>query len=194
QMGLEDLAMFRAVHGSTVLYPCDANQTVRLVADTAGLHGIRYLRTTRGGTPVVYSPDERFPVGGSKVLRRGDQATIVTAGITVHEALAAADLLQEDGIAVTVIDTYSIKPIDTERLQAAAAETGRIVTVEDHWPEGGLGDAVLEALATTPVPVVKLAVSTLPGSATPQEQLEDAGIDRHTIRLAVQDLVKLSNG
>ncbi|MFC0864224.1 transketolase [Sphaerimonospora cavernae] len=195
QMGLEDLAAFRAVHGSTVLYPCDANQTARLVADMAGLGGIRYLRTTRGGTPVVYGADERFPIGGSKVLRTGGQATIVAAGITVHEALAAADdLLDEDGIAVTVIDAYSVKPIDVERLRIAAADTGGIVTVEDHWPEGGLGDAVLAALATSPVPVVKLAVSALPGSATPQEQLEDAGIDRHAIRLAVQDLVKRATG
>ncbi len=194
QMGLEDLAAFRAVHGSTVLYPCDANQTARLVGDMAGLGGIRYLRTTRGATPVVYDAGEHFPVGGSKVLRTGDQATIVAAGITVHEALAAADLLREDGIEVTVIDAYSVKPIDAERLRTAAADTGGIVTVEDHWPEGGLGDAVLAALATSPVPVVKLAVSALPGSATPQEQLEEAGIDRHAIRLAVQDLVKRAAG
>lgn len=194
QMGLEDLAAFRAVHGSTVLYPCDANQTARLVGDAAGLGGVRYLRTTRGATPVVYDAGEHFPVGGSKVLRTGGRATIVAAGITVHEALAAADLLREDGIEVTVIDAYSVKPIDAERLRKSAADTGGIVTVEDHWPEGGLGDAVLAALATSPVPVVKLAVSALPGSATPQQQLEEAGIDRHTIRLAVQDLVKRTAG
>ncbi|MEU7690216.1 transketolase [Microbispora hainanensis] len=190
QMGLEDLAAFRAVHGSTVLYPCDANQTARLVADMAGLEGIRYLRTTRGETPVIYGPDEEFPVGGCKILRTGGQATVVAAGITVHEALAAADLLAEDGVSVTVVDAYSIKPLDSAELLDAARATGKVVTVEDHWPEGGLGDAVLSALADAPVPVRKLGVSVMPGSATSQEQLEDAGIGRGAIREAVLSLLR----
>ncbi|MEU7939749.1 transketolase [Microbispora bryophytorum] len=190
QMGLEDLAAFRAVHGSTVLYPCDANQTARLVADMAAMEGVRYLRTTRGETPVIYGPGEEFPVGGCKILRTGGHATVVAAGVAVHEALAAADLLAEDGVCVTVIDAYSIKPLDSAELVEMARATGRVVTVEDHWPEGGLGDAVLSALADAPVPVRKLGVSRMPGSATAQEQLEDAGIDRGAIREAVLSLLR----
>ncbi|MCT9933473.1 transketolase [Planotetraspora sp. A-T 1434] len=190
QMGLEDLAAFRAVHGSTVLYPCDANQTARLVAEMADLDGVSYLRTTRGETPVIYGPQETFPVGGCKVLRTGGHATIVGAGITVHEAQAAAELLEEDGISVTVVDAYSVKPLDSDELRIMANATGRVVTVEDHWPEGGLGDAVLSALADLPVQVVKLAVSGLPGSATSEEQLADAGIDRQAIREAVRNMVR----
>jgi transketolase len=194
QMGLEDLAAFRAIHGSTVLYPCDANQTARLVADTVDLEGVRYLRTTRGETPVIYGPDETFPVGECKILRTGGHATIVAAGVTVHEALAAAELLEEDGVSVTVIDAYSVKPLDSEELRTMCTSTGRVVTVEDHWPEGGLGDAVLAALASTPVPLVKLAVSGMPGSATPSEQLEEAGIDRQALRRTVLDLTRGSGG
>ena len=150
QMGLEDLALLRAVHGSTVLYPCDGNQTVALVEQMAGLDGISYLRTTRAATQILYDPDEQFPVGGSKVLRSSDSddVTIVAAGITVPEALAAADGLEADGICARVIDAYSVKPIDAATLHAAAKATGaRIVTVEDHWAEGGLGEAVLAAFA-----------------------------------------------
>ncbi|MBP2703184.1 transketolase [Microbispora sp. RL4-1S] len=190
QMGLEDLAAFRSIHGSTVLYPCDANQTARLVEQAADLEGIRYLRTTRGETPVVYAPDERFPVGGCKILRTGDDATVVAAGITVHEALAAAGPLEEEGISITVVDAYSVKPLGAAELLSAARSTGRVVTVEDHRPEGGLGDAVLAALADAPVPLVKLAVTGMPGSAAPAEQLADAGIDRHAIRRAVRALVR----
>src|SRR5438105_2494184 len=151
QMALEDLAMMRAVGGSTVLYPCDANQTAKLVAEMADQRGIVYMRTTRAATPVVYGPDEAFPIGGSKVLRSSgsDAVTIVAAGITIPEALAAADELGKDGIAVRVIDAYSVKPIDVATLQAAASETGGIVVAEDHWAEGGLGSAVLEGLAST---------------------------------------------
>src|SRR5437667_2124996 len=130
QMGLEDLALFRAVHGSVVLYPCDANQTAELVSMLAADHGIGYLRTTRGGTPVIYPPGEAFPVGGSKVLRSGgdDRVTIIAAGVTVHEALIAADSLAADGIAARVIDLYSVKPVDTQTLRAAAEATGSFVT------------------------------------------------------------------
>ncbi|MFI1761310.1 transketolase [Streptomyces sp. NPDC020800] len=194
QMGLEDLAMFRSVYGSTVLYPCDANQTARLVSEMAALDGIRYLRTSRGASPVIYGPDEEFPVGGSKVLRAGDEdrLTVVAAGVTVHEALAAADRLAEDGIAVRVIDLYSVKPVDGETLRRAAEETGCLMTVEDHHEQGGLGDAVAEAFGDgRPVPrLVRLAVRTMPGSAAPDEQLHAAGIDALGIAAAAKLLVE----
>jgi transketolase len=194
QMGLEDLAMFRAVHGSTVLYPCDANQTAALTAELATHHGIGYLRTTRGNTPVIYLPGEQFPVGGSKVLRASaaDRVTIVAAGITVHEALTAADALAADGIPARVIDLYSVKPVDSQALRAAAEVTGNFVTVEDHFPEGGLGDAVLAAFANghQPPAVTKLAVHTIPGSATPEEQLHAAGIDAKAIEAAARAMTE----
>ncbi|WP_219517984.1 transketolase [Nonomuraea ceibae] len=191
QMGLEDLAMMRAVYGSTVLYPCDANQTAALTAEMADLFGVAYLRTTRGDTPVVYPPGERFPVGGSRVLRHSpaDRATIVVAGITVHEALAAHETLAREGIHVGVIDMYSVKPVDAAALVEAATTTGNLITVEDHRPEGGLGDAVLDAVSELGPRVVKLAVHGLPGSATPQEQLADARIDRDAIVAAVKRLI-----
>ncbi|MGW1886060.1 transketolase [Streptomyces sp. NPDC001970] len=194
QMGLEDLAMLRAVHGSTVLYPCDANQTARLVAAMAELEGVRYLRTTRGETPVIYGPDEEFPVGGSKVLRRSDhdRATVVAAGVTVHEALRAADALAADGIEVRVIDLYSVKPVDVDTLNDAAGATGCLLTVEDHHPEGGIGDAVADAFSDgRPVPrLVRLAVRNMPASATPEEQLHASGIDAESIAAAVKLLVE----
>ncbi|WP_298180746.1 transketolase [Saccharomonospora sp.] len=193
QMGLEDLAAFRALWRSTVLYPCDANQTAHLTAAMAEHSGIRYLRTTREDLPVLYGPEETFSVGGSKVLRQSDadDVTIVAAGITVHEALEAADALADSGIRARVVDLYSIKPVDVATLRAAAADTGRIVTVEDHWPQGGLGDAVLDAFTgTTAMPaVIKLGVLALPGSATPTEQLQHAGIDADSVVEAAQDLV-----
>ncbi|OII62479.1 transketolase [Streptomyces sp. CC53] len=195
QMGLEDLAMMRSVHGSTVLYPCDANQTARLTAALADLDGVRYLRTTRGATPGLYGPDEEFPVGGSKVLRRHDhdQVTVVAAGITVHEALKAADRLEaEDGIRARVIDLYSVKPVDAATLNDAAGQTGCVLTVEDHHPEGGLGDAVAEVFADgRQAPrTARLAVRTMPASATPEEQLHAAGIDADAIASAVRLLVE----
>jgi transketolase len=194
QMGLEDLAMMRAVHGSTVLYPCDANQTARLVAAMAGLDGIRYLRTSRGESPVIYGPDEDFPVGGSKVLRASerDRMTLVAAGVTVHEALAAADALDREGIQVRVVDLYSVKPVDRPTLRRAAEDTGCLVTVEDHHEEGGLGDAVLDAfLDGRPVPrLVRLAVRAMPGSAAPDQQLHAAGIDAESIAAAGRLLVE----
>ncbi|MEW2261739.1 transketolase [Streptomyces sp. NPDC047853] len=194
QMGLEDLAMMRAVHGSTVLYPCDANQTARLVAGMAGLEGIRYLRTSRGGSKVIYGPDEEFPVGGSKVLRSSDRdrLTVVAAGVTVHEALAAADALEQDGIRVRVIDLYSVKPVDRDTLRRAAEDTGCLLTVEDHRQEGGLGDAVLDAFCDgRPVPrLVRLAVKAMPGSASPAEELHAAGIDAESVAAAVRVLVE----
>jgi transketolase len=194
QMALEDLASLRAVFGSTVLYPSDPNQTASLMGEIVDRKGIVFLRTTREKLPVIYPPGERFEVGGSRVVRStdADVVTLVGAGITLHEALAAASLLAEEGIAARVIDCYSVKPVDADGLRAAARETGAIVTIEDHWPEGGLGDAVLEVLAAEVdrPRIVKLAVSHLPGSATPTEQLALAGIDAAHIAAAARDLVQ----
>lgn len=200
QMALEDLAMMRAVYGSIVLYPSDPNQTAHLLSEMLDYHGISFLRTTREKTPVLYDPDESFPVGGSKVLRQSsnDRVTVVAAGITLHETLAAYDQLQKDGIAIRVIDAYSVKPIDSKTLhEAAQATNGQIVVVEDHWVEGGLGDAVLEAFSGTeerPVSgtlpkVTKLAVHEMPGSGTPAELLDAAGISARHIVATVKKLV-----
>jgi transketolase len=192
QMALEDLAMMRAVHGSTVLYPCDANQTAKLVAEMAEREGIVFLRTTRAATPVVYGADEEFPIGGARVLREGDDIAIVGAGITLHESLKAAGQLESEGISARVIDLYSVKPVDGETLRAAAEATGgRVLTVEDHWSEGGIGDAVLEALSDgeTPARVVRLAVREMPGSGKPAELLAAAGIDADHIVEAARALV-----
>src|SRR5258707_5508558 len=193
QMALEDLSMMRAVFGSTLLYPFDANQTAQLAAQMADHDGIVYMRTTREKTPVLYSPDEEFMVGGSKVLRQSenDEVTIVAAGITLHEALKAYDQLKGQGILARVIDAYSVKPIDEETLMLAEQAGNKIVVVEDHWPEGGLGDAVLDAFSQRdgPLPeVVKLAVQSMPGSGTPDELLEEAGISAHHIVQAVKVL------
>ena len=192
QMALEDLAMMRAVHGSTVLYPCDANQTAKLVAEMADRDGIVFLRTTRAATPVVYAADEEFPIGGARVLREGDDIAIVGAGITLHESLKAAEQLESEGISARVIDLYSVKPVDGETLRAAAEATGgRVLTVEDHWSEGGIGDAVLEALSDgeAPARVVRLAVRDMPGSGKPAELLAAAGIDADHIVEAARALV-----
>ena len=177
QMALEDLAMMRAVHGSTVLYPADGNAAAKLTAAMADIHGISYIRTTREKTAKLYASEEEFEVGGSKVLRASaaDAATVVAAGVTVHEALKAADELDAKGIRVRVIDAFSVKPIDGDTLIQAMEETGLLVVVEDHWLEGGLGEAVLSGLAHAPElsgRVVKLGVGAMPGSATP-EQLRD---------------------
>jgi len=195
QMALEDLAMFRAVCGSTVLYPCDANQTAQLIEEMAKLPGISYLRTTREKTPTLYKAGESFPVGGSRVLKQSDkdQATVIGAGITVHEALKAYDKLRTAGVTIRVVDAYSVKPIDKETLHRAAKETkGRLLVVEDHWAEGGLGDAVLEAFSGSPIKdltVIKLAVRKMPGSGTPGELLHAAEIDADAIAKAVQSLL-----
>ncbi len=188
QMALEDLAEFRAIQGSTVLYPCDGNQTAKLVKAMADIDGISFLRTTRADTEVLYGPDEEFPVGGSKIVRDGDDVAIVAAGITLHEALAAAETLAADGIEARVIDLYSVKPVDERTLRSL---TMPIVTVEDHWPEGGLGDAVLGAIAAADERprVVKLAVGELPHSGKPAELLAAAGIDAAAIEQAARRLV-----
>jgi transketolase len=196
QMALEDLAMMRAVHGSTVLQPCDANQTARLVAEMADTDGIVFLRTLRPKTPVIYDPSEDFPIGGSKIVRSSEEdvVTVVATGITVHEAIKAADELQESGIAVRVIDAYSIKPIDAEALRTAAQATeGNVVAVEDHWPEGGLGEAVLSALSGEAYPLhfEHLAVGDMPGSGKSEELMDAAGISAKHIADTVR---KLANG
>ncbi|HEY8742610.1 MAG TPA: transketolase, partial [Chloroflexota bacterium] len=194
QMALEDLAMMRAVHGSTVLYPSDANQTIKLVELMAQQSGISYLRSTRESTTVLYPPEVEVRIGGSAVLRRSenDQVAVVAAGITVHESLAAYDKLQAQGIAIRIIDAYSVKPIDAATVAAAVKECkGNLVVVEDHWPEGGLGDAVLEAASSKGLDpkVVHLAVQGMPGSGEPAELLNAAGIDAEHIESAVKQLV-----
>ena len=192
QMALEDLSMMRAVFGSTVVYPSDPNQTAQLVAEMANHDGIVYMRTTREKLPVLYSPDEQFAIGGSKVIHQSDhdQITIVGAGITLHEALKAYDQLQSNGVTARIIDAYSVKPMDEETILAAAQEAGnKIIVVEDHWPEGGLGDAVLEVFSMRDgsLPeVVKLAVESMPGSGTPDQLMDEAGISaRHIVEAAV---------
>ncbi|WEB44543.1 transketolase [Streptomyces yunnanensis] len=193
QMGLEDLAMMRAVHGSTVLYPSDATSAAALTAAMAELDGISYLRTTRGSYPVLYDGDETFPVGGSKTLRHSphDRVTLIGAGVTLHECLAAAEHLAADDVPARVIDLYSLKPVDAAALARAAQETGALVVVEDHHPEGGIGEAVLSALAATGShPAFShLAVTGLPGSGTTDELLDAAGISHPHIARAARALL-----
>jgi transketolase len=204
QMALEDLAMMRAVHGSTVLYPSDANQTAKLVLAMAEQEGISYLRTTREKTPVIYDENEEFPIGGSKVVRQSDddKVTVVAAGITLHEALKAADELSAAGTNIRVVDAYSVKPIDYAGIDAALQATdGKLVVVEDHWPEGGLAAAVLETFsehAPGRMPdgrremefrMCHLAPRNMPGSGTPAEQLDAAGISARHIVAAVKSLL-----
>jgi transketolase len=190
-MGLEDLAMFRAILDSVVLYPCDAVSTERLVEAMARHVGISYLRTTRLATPILYGPEEKFPIGGCKVLRQSQQdvVTVVTAGITVFEALKAHDELQNKGLAIRVIDLYSVKPVAEQTLKEAAAATRAIITVEDHYPEGGLGDAVRTALAAVPTPVYSLAVHLKPKTGKPAELLDFEGISKDGIIKKVMDLL-----
>jgi transketolase len=191
QMGLEDLAMMRAVVGSTVLYPADAVSAEKLVEQMALAKGICYLRTSRPKTPVIYKNDEAFPIGGAKVLRQnaGDKVTVVAAGVTLFEALKAADALKSEGIGVTVIDAYSIKPLGKDIIRGAAAKTNNtVVTVEDHYAEGGLGDAVAGELSSAGIKVHKLAVMTLPRSGKAEELLAHFGIDAAAIVKKVKSL------
>jgi transketolase len=194
QMALEDLASLRAVHSSTVLYPCDPNQTAKLVKVMAETDGIVYLRTTRGAYPTIYGPNEAFKVGGSKVLRQSakDRVTLIGAGVTLHACLAAADTLAKQKIPARVIDLYSVKPVDVKTLKEAARVTkGRFVVVEDHYPEGGLGAAVMEALAAdVPPRVAHLAVRDLPTSGKPEELMNAAGITAKHVVAAAAKLLK----
>jgi len=175
-----------------VLYPSDAVSTAKLTQAMTEIEGISYLRTTRGAYPVLYGPDEEFPVGGSKVLTSSpeDQVTLIGAGVTLHNCLAAADELAGDGISARVLDLYSVKPVDTAALlEASAATGGRLVVVEDHAPAGGLGSAVLDALneAGQPTVVTHLAVRELPSSGTPAELMDAAGISAAHIAQAARD-------
>jgi transketolase len=194
QMALEDLAMMRAVHGSTVLYPSDANQTAKLVAEMADTEGISFLRTNRPKTPVIYDANENFPVGGSKVLRSSedDSVTIIGAGVTLHEALSAAKELANEGVSARVIDAYSVKPLDAATISEAVRATGgRLVVAEDHWAEGGLGEAVLSALAehgAGDVAYRHLAVRHMPGSGSGAELMNEAGIDAEHIKRAAHEV------
>ena len=190
QMALEDLSSMRSVHTSTVLYPSDAVSAAKLTESMADLTGISYMRTTRGAYPVLYDNDEAFPIGGSKVLRHSgaDVATLIGAGVTLHICLAAADTLARSGVTVRVIDCYSLKPIDVVTLREASVQTGgRFVIVEDHYPEGGLGAAIMEALALDEQPprVEHLAVRSLPGSGSTSDLLAQAGIDEAAVVAAV---------
>ncbi len=184
QMGLEDIAMFRTLRNSVVLCPCDAVSTELLLEEALEHDGIAYVRTTREATPVVYEPGAtHLRIGGSKLLQRSadDVLTVVAVGTTVHEALAAYDMLREEGILIRVLDAYSIKPLDTTALYEAARSTHALITVEDHYTEGGLGEAVAAALATEPVPVHRLAVDQIPVSGQPEELLRRAGISKEAI-------------
>jgi len=191
QMGLEDIAMFRTILNSVVLYPCDAVSTEKLVEESAKHHGPVYIRTTRKEMPVIYNPDEEFPIGGSKFLRKSnrDRITIVAAGITVFEALNAYEELKKEGILICVIDLYSIKPIDINALQEASGITEALITVEDHFAEGGIGEAVKSALATSSVPVYSLAVRKKPKSGKPQELLDYEEISQKAIIEKVKELL-----
>jgi transketolase len=184
----------RAVHGSTVLYPCDAVSCAALVEQMAGRDGISYLRTTRGTYPVLYDNDESFPIGGSKQLRGGgdDRVALIGAGVTVHNCLAAADTLAGQGVAARVIDLYSVKPVDRDALvDAVRATGGRLVVVEDHYPQGGMGAAVLEALSDLgqPLRVTHLAVRDLPTSGSSGELMDAAGIGTDAIVEAARALL-----
>ncbi|MGN6643210.1 MAG: transketolase [Verrucomicrobiota bacterium] len=190
QMALEDLAMMRAVVGSTVLYASDAVCAEKLLEQMALKKGICFLRTSRPKTPVIYNNDEPFPIGGAKVLREGDKLTVVAAGVTLFEALKAADALKNEGVNITVIDAYSIKPLGRDVIKAAAQKTKNVVlTVEDHYPEGGLGDAVAGELSAEGIRVHKLAVTGLPRSGKPEELLAKYGIDAAGITRTVKALI-----
>ena len=189
-MGLEDIAMFRTILDGVVLYPADAVSAEKMVEEAAAHQGIVYIRTTRGGTPIIYKSDEQFPIGGCKVLKKSDQdvITVVTAGITVHEALRAYEELKNDNIFIRLIDVYSIKPMDKETIEEAARATKAIITVEDHYPEGGIGEAVRSALAAFPAPIHSLAVRKKPMSGKPDQLLDFEEIGQGALVKKVKEL------
>ena len=189
QMALEDLSMMRSVHGCAVLYPSDAVSTERLVVEMARHAGMAYMRTSRPKTPVIYGPEEKFPIGGSKVVRQGpqDKAAVIGAGVTLFEALKAYDQLKNEGIEIRVIDAYSLQPIDAgTMIDAGRATGGALITVEDHSPAGGIGDAVSEAVAPAGFTVRRLAVREIPRSGQPDELLDRYGISARHIVEAVK--------
>jgi transketolase len=193
QMALEDLAMMRAIEGSTVLYPSDAIATEHSVSLAAEHRGIVYIRTSRPKTPVIYSKDEQFEIGRAKVIRQNseDKATIVSSGVTLFEALAAYDQLKAEGISVRVIDLFSVKPVDEETLRSSAGETNNlIITVEDHAGWGGLGEAVASAVSQAGIRVHQLAVREVPRSGKPEELLAAYGIDRSAIVRKIKSLLE----
>ncbi len=191
QMGLEDIAMFRAILGSVVLYPSDAIATEKIVEEAAKHKGIAYIRTTRMETPIIYKTNEEFPIGGAKVLKQSDRDAIavIAAGITVHEALAAYEVLKREGVSVRVIDFYSIKPADKETLRKAANVAQAFVTVEDHFSEGGIGETVRSLMADVDVPVHSLCVRKMPKSGRPGELLDYEEISRDAIIKKVKELI-----
>ena len=195
QMALEDIAMFRAIHGSGVFYPADAVSTERLVDTMARRVGINYLRTSRPKFPILYSKDEKFPIPGFKVLRKSDQdkVTVIGAAVTLHEALKAADELKKAGTAIRVIDLYCVKPIDGKAIAAEIAATGgKLITVEDHWPEGGIGEAVLSSLAAVgaaPTKFKLMAVNAMPHSGKPEELVDAFGISARDIITEVKAIL-----
>jgi transketolase len=191
QSGLEDIAFFRTLRGSCVLYPSDAVSTEKLVFEMVKYQGISYLRTTRLETPIIYSEKEEFKIGGSKVLKESerDRITLVGAGITLHQILKAYEELKKEGILARVIDCYSVKPLDTETLKKAAKETGKILVVEDHYPEGGIGEAVRSELTELKIPVYSLAVNKIPISGKPEELLNFEEISAGAIIKKVKELL-----
>ena len=191
QMGLEDLAMFRAILNSVVLYPSDAVSTDKLVEEAAKHKGLLYIRTTRKNTPILYPLNEPFHIGGSKVIRRSDNDlfTVVAAGITLHEALGAYEILKQEGIFIRVIDLYSIKPIDQETLMEAAHDTKACITVEDHFAEGGIGEAVGSVLSSLRTPLYSLAVRKVPRSGKPEQLLDYEEISKQSIIQKIQALL-----
>jgi len=190
QMGLEDVSMMRSVYGSTVVYPCDPYQTEYLTRELVKTHGVSYIRTTREKTPVIYTKDDTFPIGGSRTftVEGKEIVTIISAGITLHEALKAQKELSNENIFVRVIDAYSVKPIDRDTIRKAAKETGSILVVEDHYKEGGLGDAVREALDGIPIHISHLCVTQTPQSGSPEELMDFEHIDCAAIQVRVKEL------
>jgi transketolase len=192
-MALEDLASMRAIHGSTVLYPSDAVSAAKLVGEMADTKGIVFMRTTRGAYPVIYDNADTFPVGGAKVVRQADddKVVLIGAGVTLHNCLAAADTLAAEGINARVVDLYSLKPVDKKTLAGAISEVGKLVVAEDHYPEGGLAAAILEAMADHPdhFLLAHCAVQGLPGSGKPEELMDAAGISASHIAEAARKLV-----
>ncbi len=192
QMGLEDMAMFRPIPGCVILYPCDAYSTEACVESLAKQKGLGYLRTTRPSTPLIYAKGEKFPIGGSKILKKSphDVAAVVAAGITVHEALKAYRDLSEEKIFIRVIDAYSIKPLDKERIITNIEEAGKkAIVVEDHFEGGGLGDAVALALGGR-AEIVHLAIKEIPRSGEPDELLDKYGINAESIKKAVREIIR----